>query len=149
VIVARPDLTILDTRAMAWMDHPALDRVQQKVLARDSGGQPSVSLLWYPPGAPRGDVVAERHYHRTVHEQVLVLSGEQPSWEYEHHGGRQGDCFHLREGYFVDRVPGALHGFEPGAVSRVGCVFLVIQDGPGLHAGEAGYQEETISVPLR
>lgn len=75
-----------------------------------------------------------------------MLSGDFPTWEYEGLD-TPGQIFELRADYFVDRSPGAVHGFEPGPVSSVGCVLLVIQDGPGLHAGETGYDHETVSMP--
>lgn len=147
MLLERSDLRILDTRAMEWSEHPLIPGVRTKVLSRDAGGDPAVSLLWYPPGAPRGDpTAAERRLHRSVREQLLVLAGEQPTWEYRAADGLA-DVVELKEGYFVDRSPGAVHGFEPGPVSAVGCVFLVIQDGPGIHVGEAGYEAETATLP--
>lgn len=142
VIVALPKVTILDSREMGWAEHPTMSGVLTKVLSRDAEGDPVVSLLWYPPGSPRGDPPSQRRLHRTVREQIYVLAGEFPTWEYDG-ATAPGELFQLKQDYFVDRSPGAVHGFEPGPVSPIGCVLLVIQDGPGLHPGERRYEDET------
>jgi hypothetical protein len=145
VVAALPNVTILDSREMEWTEHESMAGVRTKVLSRDAHGDPAVSLLWYPPGSPGGDVKSIRRRHRTVRERIYVLSGDFPTWEYDD-ADSPGSLFELKPDYFVDRLPGAVHGYEPGPVSQVGCVLLVIQDGPGLHPGEKGFDRETATV---
>src|SRR5262249_23239009 len=50
VVIDRPDLTILDTRQMEWEEFSGLEGARIKVLSRDDDGEPSVFLVWLPPG---------------------------------------------------------------------------------------------------
>ena len=148
LIVDRPDLTIVDSNALPWEEHPGKTGVWWKVLAHDANGDPAVSLQWFPPDGP--DTESPRRYHHlTVGECAYVLGGERPVWEYESANQSTGQRVLLREGHWVDRKPGSIHGFEEAtATPPFGCLFLVWQTGPGLLKGERGYEEETVPVPF-
>ena len=75
-LYTRNRTTLLDTRDMPWEDHPQIGKV--KILERFDDGEPSVFLLWLPPGG-RLDSVPHRHYHKSVGEYHFVLEGEQPT----------------------------------------------------------------------
>jgi len=133
---------------MEWEDDPQIGRI--KILARFETGEPSVFLLWLPPGA-KVDERAHRHYHRTVAEHHFVLEGEQPTWIYDEpaQGEGEGHAFLLRPGQYLGREPGpeGIHGREPAATSITGCTMLVWRSGPGNFVREASAAGETVDVP--
>jgi hypothetical protein len=88
-----------------------------------------------------------RHYHRTVREYGFTISGELPHWEYENAEQEDGELVVFREGYYMDRAPGSLHGLEPGPTSAVGCVVLMWRTGRGTWVDEPTFDEETVEVP--
>lgn len=142
------ETTLLDTREMEWEDEPELGRI--KVLSRFPTGEPSVFLLWLPPG-DGADRPSHRHYHRTVDEYHFVIEGEQPTWVYDSadEGEGEGKEFLLREGSYLARTagPAGLHGRERSATSKTGCVMLVWRTGVGNFVREATADRETIEVP--
>jgi uncharacterized cupin superfamily protein len=146
VVLRRSDVTILDSRAMPWMPFAGLRGAQVKVLARDQRGEHRVILVFMPPGLRPG-ARRHRHYHRTVREFAVVLSGELPHWEYEHAAEADGELVVFREGYFMDRRPGSIHGNECTATSPTGCVILMWRDGTGNWLDEPNAPQETIEVP--
>ncbi len=148
VVLDRPDVTVLDTRAMAWEEFEGLAGARIKVLSRDDQGEPAVFLVWLPPGRLISEL-PHRHYHRSVHEYGFTLSGELPHWEYANAEQQQGDLIVFREGYFMHRRPGSLHGLEPGPTSPTGCVVLMWRSGPGTWMDEPGFADETVDVPYR
>lgn len=148
VIVERSDLRIVDTRDVPWEEHPGKAGVWWKVLSRDADGHPIVSLQWFPPD-DEDTAIPRRYKHLTVDEAAFVLQGERPCWEYESPEQAKGQRVLLREGYWIDRKAGSIHGFEARTTTPpCGCLFLVWQTGPGLLKGEPGYERETVSVPL-
>ena len=50
VILEKRAATFLDTREMEWEEYPGKDGTKMKVLARFPNGEPSVFLVWTPPG---------------------------------------------------------------------------------------------------
>jgi quercetin dioxygenase-like cupin family protein len=146
IVLRRPDVTILDSRAMPWTPFPGLRGAQVKVLARDERGDHRVILVFMPPGLRPG-VRLHRHYHRTVREFALVLSGELPHWEYEDAAQADGELVVFREGYFMDRRPGSIHGNECTVTSPTGCVILMWREGTGNWLDEPNAPQETIEVP--
>ena len=146
VVIDRPDLTILDTREMEWEEFAGLKGARIKVLSRDEEGEPSVFLVWLPPGRLISDL-PHRHYHRTIREYGFTLAGELPHWEYENAEQREGDLVVFQEGYYMDRAPGSLHGLEPGPTSPIGCVVLMWRTGRGTWVDEPAFGEETVEVP--
>ena len=53
----------------------------------------------------------------------------------------------FREGFFMERRPGSIHGLEPGPTSATGCVLLMWRDGVGNWLGERQAAHETSDVP--
>ncbi len=130
VLSERDDLAYLDTRALAWEPLPGLPDAQRKVLTRNGQGEPLVFLFHLPPGfAPDG--LPRRHTDRSVTEVTLALAGELPMWEYSDADQQHGTFVRQRPGYAAHRLPGSLHGLEPGRVTPVGFTGLMIRTGPG------------------
>ncbi len=88
-----------------------------------------VFIHWLPAGGFPSVEPPHRHYHRSVREFAYVLSGELPHWEYANGRGAAGEMVLFREGFFMDRRPGSIHGLEPGPVSSIGCTLLMWRDG--------------------
>lgn len=147
VVLERPDVTIRDTRAMPWEPFDGLRGGKVKVLARDAAGHASVFIVWMPPGHRDPAVLPHRHYHRTVREFAFMLSGELPHWEYTGAEQQHGELVIFREGFYMDRLPGSLHGSEPGVTSPTGCTLLMWRNGVGNWLGEPEATDETIEVP--
>jgi hypothetical protein len=113
---------------------------------RDAAGEPRVLLFYLPPHfeVPH---LPHRQYHRTVEEFGYVFAGELPHWEYREAGQQHGTFVRHRPGLFTHRLPGSIHGLEPGATSRVGCTRLIIRTGTGNWIGEPDFEDETVTVP--
>ena len=146
VVRDRQDVTLLDTRELAWEPFPGLAGAKVKVLSRDEHGNGMIWMVWLPPGEVPGVELPHRHYHRTVREFSFVLVGELPHWEYRDAHG-PGELVIVREGFFMDRLPGSIHGLEKGPSSGTGCVLLQWRDGLGNWLGEPEAASETVDVP--
>jgi quercetin dioxygenase-like cupin family protein len=146
-VIERADLLLLDTREMPWEDFDGLAGAKVKVLSRDERGNAMVMLVWLPPGELPGVALPHRHYHRTITESTFLLSGELPHWEYESAEQDHGEMVRFREGYFMERRPGSIHGLEPGTTSATGCVVLMWRDGVGNWLSEPEAGVETVDVP--
>jgi hypothetical protein len=144
-IVDRPDLTLLDTREQPWEGMDGIAGGKQKVLARDEQGAPSVQLTWIPPGLLSEK--PERHFHRTVHERGYVLFGELPMREYASPDQEHGRPVVFKQGYYMDRGPGSVHGLDPAVVSPVGFLMLEWRTGPGTYLLEEAARHETVVLP--
>jgi uncharacterized cupin superfamily protein len=147
VVIERPDLLLVDSREMPWQDFDGLAGGKVKVLSRDERGNAMVMLVWMPPGELPGVVLPHRHYHRRVNEFTYVLAGDLPHWEYADAAEQHGTMVRFRDGYFMERVPGSIHGLEPGPTSATGCVLLMWRDGVGNWLNEPEAAEETLEVP--
>lgn len=145
VVVERDDLTILDTRAMPWEEHPGFPEARIKVLARDSSGAPSVMLNWLPADLR---VAPNRHYHRTVLERGFVLEGLWPDREYDGLHDEVGEPVPIAKGFFYERQPGSVHGMDPRPQGPgIGVVILEWRTGPGNYP-EPGVEDETVRMAL-
>jgi hypothetical protein len=129
VVMQRPGITILDTREMEWEDFAGLKGSKIKVLERYDDGNPCVFLIYMPPGYEEALERPETHLHRTVHEYAYVLAGDLPDWEYESHEQQEGDFVLMRQGFFMHRSPGSIHGLEESAVSQTGLLMLFWRTG--------------------
>lgn len=147
VVIDWADLRRLDTRGLAWEDFDGLEGGRIKVLSRDAAGNPSVFLVWLPPGELPSVPLPHRHFHRSVREFSYVLGGELPHWEYADASQQRGDLVVFREGFYMDRLPGSLHGLEPGPSSPTGCTILMWRDGVGNWVDEPEFASETVDVP--
>jgi len=144
-IVTRPDLTLLDTRDMPWEPMPGIPGAMQKVLSRDLDGDPRVQITWMPPGLRHDE--PSRHYHRTVHERGFALFGELPMREYASVEDERGRPVLFRAGYYMDRLPGSVHGIDPDASSSVGFMMLDWRTGSGTYLREESAAQETALLP--
>jgi len=146
VVIERADLLLLDSREMQWEDFDGLVGAKVKVLSRDERGNAGVMIVWMPPGELPGVALPHRHYHRTITEFTYVLSGDLPHWEYADADQQRGELAHFREGFFMERRPGSIHGLEAGLTSATGCVLLMWRDGVGNWLNEPEAAEETVDV---
>ena len=123
-------------------------RIPETITPLIPNGEPSVFLLWSPPGA-RPFAGPHRHYHKSVAEYHFILEGETPTWVYDSAEQQRGDFFNLREGFYLERQPGpnGLHGREGEQTSPTGCMMLVWRDVTGNFIHEPDAAEETIEVP--
>ncbi len=145
VVAQRDCLTLVDSRAMEWEDWDGMPGTKLKTFVRGACGEPLVYLTWSPPRRTRGE--PHRHFHRTVREYHYVLDGEVPIWEYDSPEQQYGDFLLFREGYYMDRQPGSLHGIEPVATTPIGRTMLCWRDRGGTYVGEADFDDETETVP--
>lgn len=144
-VLEREDLTILDTRAMPWEQHPAFTSARIKVLERDPSGVPSVMIGWLPADL---QVAPNRHYHRTVLERGFVLEGLWPHREYEDLADDVGEAVAFVKGFFYERQPGSVHGLDPRPQGPgIGMVILEWRTGPGNYP-EPGAEDETVRLAL-
>ncbi len=146
VVLERSDVTLLDTREMPWEDFAGLAGAQVKMLSRDDAGNGMVWLIWLPGEIPSVNR-PHRHYHRTIREFSYLVNGELPHWEYRNAEQQQGDLVVVREGFFMEREPGSIHGLEEGPSSAIGCVLLQWRDGVGNYLDEPESEHETVDVP--
>jgi hypothetical protein len=116
-----PLVRIVRGRELAWERHPVLTGALERVLARRADGDPTVSLLRIPPGRFPLPVVPARISHE-YREFTYVIEGELTEWSYDPDG--RGKPIRLLPGYWVDRRPGSVHGYETGSASPTGCVVL-------------------------
>ena len=141
VVIDWADLRRLDTREMAWEDFDGLAGTRIKVLSADERGNPMVFLQWIPPGGFPSVELPHRHYHSTVREFAYVLDGDLPHWEYASADG-PGEMVVYKQGFFMNRLPGSIHGLEPGPTSQVGCTVLFWRDGVGTMVDEPEFASE-------
>ena len=155
IVIKRPDLTLLDTRALEWIEPPPGEMfhgtgAKFRALSRHPDGWVRVYQVYVPPGTKgigHGGK-PDRHYHRTVHEWGYVLFGELALIEYDGLDDLVGQTVVYREGFFFDRSPGSVFGLHPELVSPTGVMIIEWRTGPGSSAQEAGSEHETVSIPL-
>lgn len=106
VLLDRPDVTILDTRELEWESIGwFLPHAQRRILSRDEDGDPIIVSRWYPSDMPEFPI--EMSYH-LADEYYMCLAGELPLWESEL--GEPDELVIFREGYWMHRLPGCVHG---------------------------------------
>lgn len=147
IVIDWHDLRRIDTRELPWEEFDGLEGGKIRVLARDADGNASVMIVSLPAGELPSVALPHRHFHRSVREFSYVLSGELPHWEYESAEQNRGDLVVFREGYFMDRKPGSIHGLERGMSSATGFEVLMWRDGVGNWVDEPEFAQETADVP--
>ena len=116
-----------------------------KLLHENADGDPMVMMAWLPPGDL--DIpIPHRHYHATVYEHAYHLSGDLPHAEWPA-ADADHDLVVFREGYFLDRRPGSIHGMD-AVYSDTGCIILCWRSKLGNWLDEPGAEEETLTVPF-
>jgi hypothetical protein len=143
-------VTWIDTRELSWEPMPEIGSAgfMHKVLARDAEGEPSVTLVFIPPGGLSYDGQRHRHYHPNIREFVYVLAGEYPGTEYVSPDD-DGTQVLKRSGCFMVRETNSLHGVEPHQATPTGAIILNWRDsGPGIWVGEKNWQTECVDVPF-
>jgi uncharacterized cupin superfamily protein len=145
VVLDNEWVTLVDTRAVQWEPFVGMPNTQIKVMVRGAAGEPLVYLTWSGPRLGGGE--PHRHFHRTVREHHYVLDGEVPIWEYDSPEQQHGDFVLFREGYYMDRAAGSIHGIEPVATTAVGRTMLCWRERTGTYRGEPGAVRETETVP--
>ena len=110
VILDWPDLKIWDTDFMEWQPSAAMPGALWKPLARDAGGRVKMAVVTLPPGYV---LRAHRHYH-TYTQMGLTLSGQLPLCDWES-AKSPGIVTVYKQGVWVVRRPGAIHGCAEGA----------------------------------
>ena len=136
-------LTLFDLRELPWEPHIGIPGGRQKTLSQAPDGTSLIQVTWIPAGY-KGAGRPKRHFHSTVHERGIVLFGDLPMREYLSPDDDHGRPVVFREGYFMDRKPGSVHGIDPDRTSDVGFVMLEWRTGPGTFLTEPGAEQETV-----
>jgi hypothetical protein len=138
-------LTALDTRSRRWEPN-GFERAFRKVLTVDGSGKPSAFISYLPGQFSSGHALPTRHLHHRIHEFSFALGGEYPIWQYESAGTSRGVLTILKPGYFFSRLPGSVHGREPGPISDVGFTSLTWRDRTGNWMFEPDFATESAFV---
>lgn len=138
-------LMALDTRERPWEPN-GFERAFRKVLTVDGSGAPAAFISYLPGHFSSGHDLPTRHLHHRVHEFSFSLGGEYPIWQYRDAAQQHGALTILRPGYFFSRLPGSLHGREPGPISHVGFMSLTWRDGTGNWMFEPDFASESAFV---
>jgi hypothetical protein len=146
IVIDREGLAVLDTRAMDWEEFPGMPGFRRKVLRRDEEGEICVFLAYIPPEFALSEL-PHRHYHRSVRELAFFLEGEFSGWEYESAAQQKGTYIDKKAGFFIDRLPGSIHGEEDVRKPTTGCVLLHWRVGGGNYIGDSTFDDETVTVP--
>ncbi len=155
-------VTVVDSRLAEWQPagYSGTPPVFQKTLAHYPCGDTKLQLLFFPPGLnPDRDpnehpfyppvLRAARHSHYVMIELIYVLDGAMPLSEWESAEQQQGERAWWREGYFLYRRPGSIHGAEPGATSATGVTILHFRLGGSADpAGPAFPAEIAVDIPF-
>ena len=155
-------VTIVDARRADWqpLGYGALPSVFQKPLAHYPCGDPKAQLLFFPPGLDPGRspdehpsyppvLRAARHTHHRMIELLYVLDGDMPLSEWESVEQQQGERAWWREGFFLYRRPGSIHGAEPGETSVAGVTILHFRLGGSADPGGPAFPEEIeVDIPF-
>jgi hypothetical protein len=110
IVLENEWVTLVDTRQVPWERWDGMPGSRIKTFVRGPAGEPLVYFTWSPARDPNAE--PHRHYHRTVREFHYVLDGEVPIFEYDDAEQQHGDYLLFRDGYYMDRKPGSLHGLE-------------------------------------
>jgi hypothetical protein len=138
-------LTALDTRGRCWEPN-GFERAFRKVLTVDAAGEPAGFISYLPGHFSSGHELPTRHLHHRIHEFSFALAGDYPIWQYESASMPHGVLTILRPGYFFSRLPGSLHGREPGPTSHVGFMSLTWRDRTGNWMFEPNFAAESAFV---
>ncbi len=119
---APPHTTVIDTQSMKWDKGPALRLAgdwRLKILDHDAGRR--VALAYLPPARVSPE---RRHTHR-FRQWFYFLQGDTPVFDYQSPDQKKARLTILRQGYFLERPPGSVHGEEGSPRSQAGFLFLM------------------------
>jgi len=121
----KPALSVIDTQSMPWQ-HGGLRLSKNwalKILEDDTTTGRRVAIAYLPAGLVSHE---GRHYHQ-FQQWFYFLHGDIPVFDFTSPEQKQARVNILREGYFVDRPAGSMHG-DPGPgdpVSQEGSMFVM------------------------
>jgi hypothetical protein len=136
----------VDTRDMDWGSFNGLSVGKVKTLAWMDDGAPLVMIVVLPAGE-LGIELPHRHEHKTVYEHAYHLTGDFPHSEWAAPDAPL-ETVLFREGYFLDRKPGAIHGNEflfPPTATQILCW----RSGTGNWLEDVGAETETVDVEFQ
>jgi hypothetical protein len=145
-ISAPAQTTWVDSRDMAWEPFPGLDVGRVKYLHREQDGILPIMVVWLPPG-DLGIELPHRHQHVTVHEMSFTIGGDLPHAEFRDPDTDAHEIVLFREGYFMDRQPGSIHGND-FIFSDAGFTGLFWASGTDNWLDSPGAATETLEVPF-
>jgi len=145
VVSVHEGITWTDMRTMDWGTFPGLGGGLVKVMHVDEENVPYVMAVWMPPGELPVEY-PHRHYHASVYEHAYHLGGDLPHGEWS---GPDDDheLVIFREGYFLDRKPGSIHGLDR-MYSDTGAIVLSWRSGTGNWVDEPDAPTETLNVDI-
>jgi hypothetical protein len=116
-------ITVLHTERMPWKSTELWD-LKQLFLSADENS--AIEILHVPP--LHHDWLA--HYH-THHEWAFNLAGDLVNCEYASATQKIGAAVRYKEGFFLDRPPFSVHGFEDNRhlESQMGATLLIMREG--------------------
>ena len=123
-----PDVSIFDTRELAWVPAPDVAPGARRKWLGGKEGEPQASLLFLPPDFPTGREPAPAA-SSTVDEFWFTLAGERSTWEFDGPDGQQGALVRHRPGVAMHRRPGALYAVDAEFRSATGWTGIVVRDG--------------------
>ncbi len=113
---------VTDIQSMPWEKGPALRLSgdwRLKVLDHDAGRR--VALAYLPPDRVSKE---SRHTHK-FRQWFYFLGGDTPVFDYQSPDQKKARLAILRQGYFLDRPPGSVHGEEGNPRTQAGFLFLM------------------------
>jgi hypothetical protein len=119
LVVDRPDAKMYSTRDMLWAPLGELEGARVKVLVRDTEGNPTVRMLYVPPG---DQAVEPMFLEDGDHQFSMVIEGELPVV------GPEGTML-ATPGWVARRAPGAPDPLVPAEPSVTGAVVFQFRFG--------------------
>jgi hypothetical protein len=117
---------VVDSREMTWEDHPLLPGARLKALSRRADGDPTVAIVGIPAGPYPAAMLPWRGTN-DFRELLYVLEGELHLRQYDGPDDDEGIPVVLREGFWVDRRPGSVFGFDAGECTPSGVTYLTFR----------------------
>ena len=140
--------------------HILTDRGQTATGSPDGVAQGTLNRAQTPASLPRHScrptepATPQSHTSRCAKYQDrrtqafhFFLEGEFPIWEYESPEDSDGELVILKGGYYLERLPGSIHGIEAEPTSPVGSMVLIWRTDTGNFVNEPNAKEESIEVP--
>jgi hypothetical protein len=124
IVLDRAGCRVIDTRDMEW-EPLGSGQARVRVLARDAAGEPSVRIVFLPPGDAGGEALPvgpdDREFAVVLEGEYLVPGADGP--------------LTIKEGFAMNRAPGAPEGLVAAGSSPTGAVVLNWRMGPDTFPG--------------